>query len=108
MKLRTKIQLFSSLFMLLVILLINTSVYFLFYHLSGESELDQLEAQTTDIIETLNKNPDVVQGELLKAYLPADGMIRSEERRVGKERGYQRGLGHGMKDETRTEAVGER
>src|SRR5690625_7656623 len=75
MKLRTKIQLFSSLFMLLVILLINTSIYFLFYHLSGESELDQLEAQTTDIIETLNKNPDVVQGELLKAYLPADGMI---------------------------------
>ena len=62
--------------MLLVILLINTSIYFLFYHLSGESELDQLEAQTTDIIETLNKNPDVVQGELLKAYLPADGMIR--------------------------------
>lgn len=76
MKLRTKIQLFSSLFMFLLILLINTSIYFLFYNLSADSELDQLEAQTTDIIETLNKNSDIAQGQLLKAYLPTDGMIR--------------------------------
>ena len=76
MKLRTKIQLFSSLFMFLLILLINTSIYFLFYHLSADSELDQLEMQTTDIVETLKSYPDIAQGELLKAFVPTDGMIR--------------------------------
>jgi signal transduction histidine kinase len=62
--------------MFLLILLINTSIYFLFYHLSAGSELDQLEVQTTDIVEALISYPDVAQGELLKAFVPADGMIR--------------------------------
>src|SRR5699024_4272123 len=76
MKIRTKIQLFSSLFMLLLILLINTSIYFLFYHLSANNELEQLEEQTIDIFETLVTYPDIVQVELLKALVPTDGMIR--------------------------------
>ncbi|MFD1038345.1 ATP-binding protein [Virgibacillus byunsanensis] len=76
MKLRTKIQLFSSLFMLILILLVNTSIYFLFHKVSADSELDQLAAQTNTIIETLNSNPDIAINELLRAYLPTDGMIR--------------------------------
>src|SRR5699024_11676345 len=63
-------------FMLLMMLLINTSIYFLFYKISADSELDQLEKQTTTIIETLQSNPDVAKSQLLKAYLPTDGMIR--------------------------------
>lgn len=76
MKLRTKIQLFSSIFMLVLILLINTSVYFLFNKISADSELDQLAVQTEEIIKTLNENPDSVINELLNAFLPTNGMIR--------------------------------
>lgn len=76
MKLRTKIQLFSSLFMLVLILLINTSIYFLFYKISANSELNQLSDQTNTIVSTLNSNPDIPKNELLNAFLPTNGMIR--------------------------------
>lgn len=76
MKLQTKIQLFTSLFMIVLILLVNTSIYFLFYKNSANSELEQLSKQMETIVETLNKNPEIAQNELLDAYLPTDGMIR--------------------------------
>jgi two-component system, OmpR family, sensor histidine kinase ArlS len=76
MKLRTKIQLFTSLFMLVLILLINTSIYFLFYKNSVDSELEELAEQTVTIVSTINNNQDIPPTELLKAFLPVDGMIR--------------------------------
>ncbi|WP_047985413.1 ATP-binding protein [Ornithinibacillus californiensis] len=76
MKLRTKIQLFTSFFMLLFILFINASIYFLFYNNSVDGELDELTEQTFTIIETLNENKDIPPGELLKAFIPSDGIIR--------------------------------
>lgn len=76
MKLSTKIRLFSSLFMLVLILLVNTSIYYLFHNISVESELEQLSDQTNEIVRTINKNPDIAKSELLSAFLPVDGMIR--------------------------------
>src|SRR5699024_5756832 len=69
-------QLFSSLFMIILIILINTSIYFLFYKISANSELDQLDEQMTAIVENLNDHPDTAQNELLNAYVPTDGMYR--------------------------------
>ncbi|MEN2769232.1 HAMP domain-containing sensor histidine kinase [Ornithinibacillus xuwenensis] len=76
MKLRTKIQLFTSLFMLVLILLINASIYFLFYSNTVDSELEELTEQVNTIVSNLNANPDIPPTELLKAFLPADGIIR--------------------------------
>src|SRR5699024_6625147 len=76
MKLKAKIQLFFSLFMLILLLLINTVIYFLFYKIMVNRKLDELTAHTNALIETLNDNPDVSKKELLRAYLPNDGMIR--------------------------------
>ncbi len=76
MKLKTKIQLFSSLFMLLFIMLVNTSIYFLFYKISADNELELLSDQTRTIMETMKENPDVPKNELLRAYLPNNGLIR--------------------------------
>ncbi|MFD2043875.1 ATP-binding protein [Ornithinibacillus salinisoli] len=76
MKLKTKIQLFSSLFMFVLILIINISVYFLFHQVSVDSELEELTSQTNTMLESLHENQDITQGELLKAFLPTDGMIR--------------------------------
>lgn len=76
MKLKTKIKLFSSLFMLILIVLVNTSIYFLFYKMSSDSELDQLSNQTSAITEALQASQSIPPNQLLHAFLPTDGMIR--------------------------------
>lgn len=79
LKLRTKIQLFTSLFMLVLVLLVNTSIYFLFYKIAADSDLDQMAVQMNTLTETLADNPDISNEEakrLIKAYLPTNGMIR--------------------------------
>ena len=76
MKLKTKIQLFSSLFMLLLIVLVNTSIYFLFYKISADNELDQLSDQTNAIVEAVHSNPDIPKNQLLHPFVPANGLIR--------------------------------
>src|SRR5690625_2379297 len=76
MRLKTKIQLFTSLFMLLLVLLINTSVYYAFNKISTNSELDQLSTQVNTLVETLNSNPEIPKSDLLEAFLPENGMIR--------------------------------
>ncbi|MEN1968350.1 HAMP domain-containing histidine kinase [Lentibacillus sp. N15] len=76
MKLRTKIQLFSSIFMLILIILVNASIYYLFYHVSINGEMEQLQQRTEMIVSALNKNPTVPVSDLLDGYLPGEGMIR--------------------------------
>lgn len=76
MKLRMKIQLFSSLFMLILILFINTAVYFLFDKISTTSELEKLVNQTNTVVETLQVNSDIPKRDLLSASLGANSMIR--------------------------------
>ncbi|WP_163971729.1 sensor histidine kinase [Oceanobacillus halotolerans] len=76
MKLRTKIQLFSSLFILILVLLVNTSIYFLFHKVAADRELEELIGETNTIVEAISSNRDSVTSELLQAYLPSDGMIR--------------------------------
>lgn len=76
MKLKTKIQLFSSLFMLFLIVLVNTSIYFLFYKISADNELEQLSDQTQSIVETMRVNQDIPKNEILRAFVPNNGLIR--------------------------------
>ena len=76
MKLKTKIRLFSSLFMLLLIVLVNASIYFLFYKISADTELEQLSNQTDTIVETLMQHPDIPKEQMLSAFVPENGMIR--------------------------------
>lgn len=76
MKLKTKIQLFSSLFMLLLVLIVNTSIYLLFYKMTTDNEMEQLSEQTNTIVETIKENPDIPKSDLLHAFLPSNGMVR--------------------------------
>lgn len=76
MKIKTKIRLFSSLFMLIIIVLVNSTIYFMFYKISTKNELDQLAFQTNAIVEAINANQDIPQNEIFRAFLPTNGMIR--------------------------------
>ncbi|MCC2252381.1 ATP-binding protein [Virgibacillus sp. AGTR] len=80
MRLRTKIQLFSSLFILVLIVLINTSIYVLFYKISTDSQLEQLAEQTDTLVKTIKEHPDVTSKELLRSFSPQQGMIQIVDR----------------------------
>lgn len=76
MKLRTKIQMFSTIFMLLLVVLINASIYYLFYQRSVQDELNYLINHTYTIVEVLHENEQVAPTDLLHAFVPQNGMIR--------------------------------
>ncbi|WP_102029236.1 sensor histidine kinase [Salirhabdus sp. Marseille-P4669] len=78
MKLRTKIQIYASFTVLIVILLINTAIFYLFMKISLDAEVERARAETNVIMEALasNENANVTSNTLLKAYIPSNGMIR--------------------------------
>ncbi|MRH42664.1 sensor histidine kinase [Aquibacillus halophilus] len=78
MKIRTKIQLFLSLIMILGIVLVNAAVYFLFYNVSLNAEMERVQSQANSLMEALaqNENIEAEPRQFLKAYIPPNGMIR--------------------------------
>lgn len=62
--------------MLILLILVNTAVYYLFYNISADNEVEHLVEQTNTISETLSANPSIPSDKLLQAFLPANGMIR--------------------------------
>ncbi|MDM5339911.1 ATP-binding protein [Fictibacillus enclensis] len=78
MKIKTKIQLLSTVWLFIMILFINSCIYFMFYKLSTESERDRLTRQTEIIAQAVKPHmaskADAV--DLLRAYIPSNGMIR--------------------------------
>ncbi|ALP35423.1 histidine kinase [Paenibacillus sp. IHB B 3084] len=77
MKLQNKIHMYTSLLLAILLVAINFSVYFLFSHLSIDSRKDQVEAAADNMIRGIQRAPaSVVAGDLLRAYVPPDGMLR--------------------------------
>lgn len=78
MQIKNKIYLFSTVWLLLILLLINSSIYFMFYKVTTNGELERLKREALHIIEGMNaegaKEIDAVN--LLQPYLPSNGMIR--------------------------------
>ncbi|WP_062351813.1 sensor histidine kinase [Bacillus kwashiorkori] len=77
MKLKNKINLYTSVFFISLVILINISIYFLFKNLMVQSEIATTEQEmmsiATGVAESLGEIPS---NELLRAYVPVDGMIR--------------------------------
>ena len=77
MKLKTKIHLFSTLLMLIILTLTNVGIYFLFEKMAYDSEYNQLDQQTKDITKSFSKM--TVQNDprtVMSAYMPPSGAIR--------------------------------
>ena len=77
MKLKTKIHLFSTLLMLVILTLTNTGIYFVYGKLAFDTEYNQLKTQSQDLIASLSQmtektNPATV----LHAYSPPNGAVR--------------------------------
>ncbi|WP_058308357.1 ATP-binding protein [Gracilibacillus massiliensis] len=78
MKLRTKVQLFLSAFMILVIFIINSVVYVLYEDQVSQSEMNRVKADAENIMEAIaqNSEAEIENQRLLQAFLPANGIIR--------------------------------
>ena len=78
MKLRTKIQIFASVALFIVILLINVAIFFLFQKISLEAEVERVREEANVIMEALasSMESEVNPNALLKAYIPTNGMVR--------------------------------
>lgn len=77
MKLRNKINLYTSVLFIALLILMNASIYILFSHLMMTNELNRAEANAEKIVTNIGKNMDLIPpAQLLLAYVPVDGMIR--------------------------------
>jgi signal transduction histidine kinase len=77
MKISHRITLFSTIMMFLLLLVVNTSIYFLFQHYTLNAELDRTLSQSRVITEAMQPStPEWSPADYLEAYVSADGMVR--------------------------------
>lgn len=77
MKLGTKIQLYTTVMIVIVVILINLVVFFVYQKISLESEVTQLESRGINIMKELQNTSDqnVNTEAVLQSYLLSDGYI---------------------------------
>lgn len=77
MKLRSKIYLYSSVLFAVLLVLMNLAIYYVFSTLSIDNELNQANAEAAKIASDMRlAGSDVSAPELLRAYVPIEGMLR--------------------------------
>ncbi|MFF0829187.1 ATP-binding protein [Brevibacillus sp. NPDC003359] len=78
MKIKNKIHLFSTVALLLLLLMVNSFIYFVFYKVTTDGELDRLQREVLHIQSGLNQTgvEKFDAATLLQPYLPSNGMIR--------------------------------
>ncbi|MFJ8237686.1 ATP-binding protein [Ureibacillus sp. NPDC094379] len=77
MKLKSKIHLFTTILMLLLLVVINLSVYVLFEKISMNTEYEQLKARSEELLMTLQSlDRNIDSDQVLRAYMPSNGAIR--------------------------------
>ncbi|MFC6653281.1 sensor histidine kinase [Paenibacillus rhizoplanae] len=77
MKLRSTIHLYSSVLFAVLLILMNLFIYAVFSRMSLDSQLGQASAETARIAAAMRKaGAGVTAPELLRAYVPVEGMLR--------------------------------
>ena len=77
MKLRNRINLYTVVLFIGILLVINLCIYYLFSRLLIDSEMRQNHEEAERIIQGINKSIEQVDSaDLVRAYVPVDGMIR--------------------------------
>lgn len=78
MKLKTKLVLFNTIGFLLFLFVIEALIYFSFVEIMTRQEIERVESQATTLLTAFAQDEikAVDPAQLLKAYVPNDGMIR--------------------------------
>ncbi|UEX90072.1 HAMP domain-containing sensor histidine kinase [Staphylococcus ratti] len=76
MRLGTRIQLYITLMTVVIVICVNMLVYFLFKHYALESELNQLENRSINIMEEIKASENQTNAEIMNhGYILSDGYI---------------------------------
>ncbi|HJF34265.1 MAG TPA: HAMP domain-containing histidine kinase [Sporosarcina psychrophila] len=77
MRLKTKIHLFSTLLMLVILTLTNTGIYFVYEKMAYDTQYHQLKTQSNELIASLSKMTEKNDpATVLRAYIPSNGAVR--------------------------------
>lgn len=77
MKLRNRINLYTVVLFIGLLLVMNFIIYVLFNKLTIESELEQTQIETEKVVQGINQSMGAISSDvLLRSYVPIDGMIR--------------------------------
>lgn len=77
MRLRSKIHLYSSVWFAVLLILMNAAIYWIFSYQSMQTELERARAEAANIVSGLRTaDPAIPEADLLRAYLPSEGMLR--------------------------------
>ncbi|MEK9199737.1 ATP-binding protein [Lysinibacillus halotolerans] len=76
MKLRTKIHLYTTLLMLVLLIVMNSGVYLLYEQLAINTEYKQLKSDSEELLTAFNNLSDVTDPSIvLRAYMPTNGAV---------------------------------
>ncbi|WP_075617355.1 HAMP domain-containing sensor histidine kinase [Paenisporosarcina indica] len=77
MKLKSKIHLYSTILMLLILSITNVGIYLIYSQLAYETELQQLRTESEGLVSALSQmNVSTNPATVLRAYSPANGGVR--------------------------------
>ncbi|MEK5040163.1 sensor histidine kinase [Sporosarcina sp. FSL K6-3457] len=77
MKLKSKIHLYSTLLMLVILIITNIGIYILFEKMAHDTEYNQLLIRSKEVTTSLSKMAgEMDAGTLVRAHLPPNGAIR--------------------------------
>lgn len=77
MRLRNRINLYTVVLFIGLLLVMNFIIYVLFNKLTIESELEQTQIETEKVVQGINQSMGAISSDvLLRSYVPIDGMIR--------------------------------
>ena len=76
MRLQTRIQLSTTVVLIILLLIANTAIYFIFKNTTISSEQNRLTKKLSFIVKELNTNTNASTEQILQAYLISNGMIR--------------------------------
>jgi two-component system, OmpR family, sensor histidine kinase ArlS len=77
MKLRTTIQLSTTFVLSILLIVANTSIYFIYKNSVIHSEMNRLTNTLNNIVNEHNANSNLTMEQVIQAYLISDGLIRS-------------------------------
>lgn len=76
MKLRNRIHLYSTLLMLVILVILSAVIYYSFSSLAFSTEVDELDSVSEALRSTFNDNENVNPSDILRAYMPVSGLVK--------------------------------
>ncbi|MFD1706580.1 sensor histidine kinase [Siminovitchia sediminis] len=77
MKLRTKINLYTAVMFIILLLMINVAIYFTFSRMMFDSDLSRVGNEASQTVKGITQaDPSVPTDNLLRAYMPVNGMLQ--------------------------------